>query len=269
MRSINVVAETKINRFDQSANSVFHFTDKLEYVEDILLKSRISPRYVIEDMDYLRFPLFKELAIPMSCFCDIRLHSIVKHVNFYGSFGIGFKKSWVINQGIQPIHYLNTNSMFTGDFSRELNTLLDSELEIPENNKDYIFKKLFYIKPLYGTMRDKKLNQIVQKNFHDENEWRFVPKVVEESNFKPFIAVGGKEPINNDNYRATLNKALALDKTMSLQFSYDDINYLFVSDDVERIKLIDFIFSELSTSEDTKRLMVAKIQTINQIKEDF
>ncbi|MDT2555503.1 abortive infection system antitoxin AbiGi family protein [Enterococcus raffinosus] len=261
--------ETKTNKFDQSANSVFHFTDKLEYVENILMKSRISPRYVIEDMEYLKFPLFKELAIPMSCFCDIRLHSIVKHVNFYGFFGIGFQKKWIIDHGIQPIHYLNTHSMFTNDFKNELNTLLDSDFEIPDQNKDYIFKKLFYVKPLYGTMRDKNLNKTVQKNFHDENEWRFVPKIVEESNYKPFIAVGGREPINNDNYRATLNKALSLDETMSLHFSYEDINYLFVSDDVERIKLIDFIFSELVASEDTKRLLVSKIQTINQIKEDF
>lgn len=261
--------DTEISKFDQSANSIFHFTDKREYIEGILLNSKINPRYVIEDMEYLKFPLFSELAIPMSCFCDIRLHSIVKHVNFYGRFGIGFKKSRMIGQGVQPIHYLNAESMFTTDLKNELATLLDSEFKIPEINQDYIFKKIFYIKPLYGSMRDKKLNKAVNKNFHDENEWRFVPKIIEESGFKPFIAVGGKEPINNDNYRATLNKALSMDKSMSLDFNYEDINYLFVSDDIERIKLIDFIFSELTTSESSKRLLVSKIQTIDQIGEDF
>lgn len=261
--------EPAVNKFDQSANSVFHFTDKREYVEKILLNSRISPRYVIEDMRYLNFPLFEELAIPMSCFCDIRLHSIVKHVDFYGRFGVGFKKNLIISKGIQPIHYLNTGSMFTTDFKNELVTLLDSETSLPENNQDYIFKKLFYIKPIDGTMRDKKMNQAVRKNFHDENEWRFIPKIVEESNFKPSIAVGGKEPIHNDNYRARLNNALSLDESMSLHFSLEDINYLFVSDDIERVKLIDFIFSELDESENVKRILVSKIQTIDQIKEDF
>lgn len=261
--------ETIVNTFNQSANSVFHFTDKRKHVEDILLKSRISPRYVIEDMEYLSFPLFKELAIPMSCFCDLRLHSIVKHVNFYGSFGVGFKKNWIIKQGIQPIHYLNASSMFTNDLRNELGTLLDSETALPENNQDYIFKKLFYIKPLDGNMWDKKGKKFVRKNFHDENEWRYIPKIVEESDFKPFIAVGGNEPISNDNYRMTLNKALSQDQTMSLHFSLEDINYLFVSDDIERIKLIEFIFSELTASEIVKQILISKIQTIDQIEEDF
>lgn len=255
--------------FKQSANAVFHFTDKLEFVEEILKKSQINPRYVIEDMEYLNYPLFSELAIPMICFCDIKLHSLIDHVDFYGHYGIGFNKTWIIKKGIQPIHYLNPRSHFSTDYQKELLTLQDSSFNLPETNKDYIFKKLSYFKPLEGMMTDKTTKQKVKKNFHDENEWRYIPKFIEDGDFKPFIPVGGKEPIHDGNYRRILNKALSMENESAMHFTFDDIKYLFVKDRIESLKLIEFIFSELDQPDALKRLLVSKIQIIHEIKEDY
>ena len=256
-------------KFMQSANALFHFKDKREFIEQILKEGRISPRYVVEDMNYLKFPLFNELAMPMICFCDIKLHSIINHVDFYGNFGIGFNKKWVIEKGIQPLHYLNDYSNFTKDFQKELQTLISDKHPLPDENKDYIFKKLSYIKPIFGEMWDYRLEKNVSKIFHDENEWRYVPDLINEYGFKPFIASGNKEPIDNTNYRNRLNSALNLKKELSLDFSIEDIKYLFVRDNEERIKLISYIFSELDNSETINRLLISKIQTIEEIREDY
>ena len=262
-------SEESPSKFMQSANALFHFKNKREFIEQILKDGRISPRYVIEDMNYLTFPLFNELAIPMICFCDIKLHSIINHVDFYGNFGIGFNKDWVIEKGIQPVHYLNNHSNFTRDFQGELQTLISDKHSLPDENKDYIFNKLSYAKPIIGEMWDYRLAKNVRKIFHDENEWRYVPTSINEYGFKPFIASGRKEPIDNINYRNNLNDALNLSKELSLKFSIEDIKYLFVRDNDERIKLISYIFSELDNKEAVKRLLVSKIQTIEEIKEDY
>ncbi|TKK51403.1 hypothetical protein EY666_20720, partial [Enterococcus faecalis] len=168
-----------------------------EYLENMLEAKRLSPRYVIEDMKYLDFPMFEESAIPMTCFCDIKLHSIIEHTSFYGEFGIGFKKELLIQKGIQPIHYLNENSPFTKDFKEELKSLLDETLKIPEMNQDYILKKLFYTKPIQGEMWDKRIEKNINKIFHDENEWRYVPENIQKYKFKPIIPVGKHEPIQD------------------------------------------------------------------------
>ncbi|NSQ65080.1 hypothetical protein HRE96_13530 [Enterococcus faecalis] len=235
----------------------------------MLENRRISPRYVIEDVEYLKFPLFTKLAIPMNCFCDIKLHTIIEHTAFYGEFGIGFKKSWLIEKGLQPIHYLNERSSYTQDLTSELQSLLNNPENIPEENQDYIFKKLFYIKPIQGSMWDKKKQKYVNKIFHDENEWRYVPIYLEESGFKPFIRVGGRENIEVDEYRNTLNTAMFEKEQLSLKFSFEDIRYLFVKDDEERIKLINFILYQLKIEERQKAQLISKIQSIEDIKEDY
>lgn len=259
----------KISPFTQSANSIFHFKDERKFIEEILKTKRISPRYVLEDMDYLNFPLFTELAMPMLCFCDIKLHQIINHVDFYGEFGIGFSKKWIIQKGIQPIHYLNPNSKFLNDFKNELRTLLNENHSLPEENKDYIFKKLGYIKPLFGKMWDNNTNGYVNKNFHDENEWRYIPEIINEEEFSPFIASNSKVSIDSSSYRFRLNEALKLAPNLSLCFDLKDVKYIFVRSSEDRIKIITFIQNELDDDDESKYLLISKIQTIEEIKEDY
>ena len=55
------------------------------------------------------------------------------------------------------------------------------------------------------------------------------------------------------------------------QFEYDDIRYLIVKDDTDRMKLINYIDDKLKSKADKmeRTLLKSKILTVRQIVEDF
>lgn len=57
----------------QSADTLFHFVSKLDYLSQIIERFAFVPRYCVENIDYLNINL-KQSAYPMICFCDINLH---------------------------------------------------------------------------------------------------------------------------------------------------------------------------------------------------
>lgn len=46
--------ELTYDDYAQSANTLFHFMTKFDYLEDILLRNAIVPRYCKEDLEYLK-----------------------------------------------------------------------------------------------------------------------------------------------------------------------------------------------------------------------
>ncbi len=144
-----------------SSESLFHFTSKFEYLESIL-KGAFYPRYSLEYIPSINRET-KELkkinkAIPMVCFCDIPLSQVKDHINFYGSYGIGLKKSWGRSVGLNPIIYLDKDSILSDH-------LVDMSFEIFKDefkDKDE-FKKLKeryhdivrYTKPYSGENEDR------------------------------------------------------------------------------------------------------------------
>ena len=79
----------------QSADTLFHFVDKLEYLLPVIEKFAIIPRYCTENIDYLQIGMNK-IAYPMLCFCDINLHKMQDHISFYGGYGIAFSKKFLL-----------------------------------------------------------------------------------------------------------------------------------------------------------------------------
>ena len=88
-----------------SADTLFNFTKEFKYVED-KIRNRFKPRLVLED--YAPIDLQMEIAIPMVCFCDIRLSDIWAHTKEYGDYGIGLKKEWGIAKGLSPLIFSST-----------------------------------------------------------------------------------------------------------------------------------------------------------------
>lgn len=134
--------------YAQSANTLFHFMGKSEYLKSILTNRAIIPRYCMENIEYLDIRrgevCFKEVAILQKCFCDIPFHKLTDnfelngvgevykslgedeklalkksntHPDYYGKFAIAFSKSWGEKNKLQPVHYLNENSLYTLEFS--------------------------------------------------------------------------------------------------------------------------------------------------------
>ena len=198
--------------YAQSANTLFHFMTKPEYLESILRRKAIIPRYCVETIDYLNIyngtHSFNEAAILQKCFCDIPFHKLADsfavngvgdvyeslsmdervaleknntHFAYYGEYAVAFSKSWGEGKHLQPVHYLNKDSQYAKDFSALFERILQ-ENDIPEEYSQDVINRLAYIKPLRGIMKRRIIRSDsssatveICKNFHDEREWRYVP----------------------------------------------------------------------------------------------
>ena len=123
MLANNQISYLPYDDYAQSANTLFHFMKKQEYLNSILRRRAIIPRYCIETIDYLNIRngtrLFNEVAILQKCFCDIPFHKLADsfavnvvgdvykslrkderadleknntHFAYYGEYAVAFRK---------------------------------------------------------------------------------------------------------------------------------------------------------------------------------
>lgn len=256
---------TKNLKTEQSANSIFNFMKESKFLYKILLEKAITPRYNFEIIDYLKI-FFKKIAFPMTCFCDINLHKIKLHTASYGEYGIAFNKDWGIKNKIQPIHYVNINSLLIEDFNKAYN---DAEkIDVLENIyveqlSDYMLSHLLYMKPLNGYMI--KTTGEKYKNFQDESEWRYIPNFSGTNVDLDLIYSENTTQAQLDEY----NSALNIVDECKLKFSYKDIKYLVVPSEKERTSLIQFIISLKDIiNENEKYELISKIIVLSELEED-
>ena len=287
------ILDSKDNKQSKiTANALFNFMPKYEYLEGILLNMSISPRYYPEDISYLQLKKdskdLVEWYIPMTCFCDIPLHQISYHAEGeptspddrgYGKFSIAFHKKFGIKKGIQPIHYLNEGSINVVELANTINLLLsqDDENLISNSETDatltnFIFEYIRVIKPYYGKMKRKDESgniKWVEKNFQDEHEWRYIPE------FKlgelPLMLVE-EEEIRAEVINNVYTNSVPLTSEGMLKFEVDDVRYIFVDTVENRSKLIKFIRGKrkgrrLSSQE--KDILISKIMVYDELKEDW
>lgn len=298
--------------YAQSANTLFHFLTKPEYLKQILIKRALIPRYCIETIDYLNIHneglLFDKVAILQKCFCDIPFHKLAEsfsvngvgesynnlnsdekadleknntHFAYYGEYAIAFSKSWGEKKNLQPIHYLNKDSIYTKDYSSLFNTIINSE-DLPADYAQDVLNRLSFIKPLRGIMqrRIKRLDSSfvtveLYKNFHDECEWRYIPnsELLTSLNIESIIANPTVIPFYLD-----INKGLENDryKSLWLDFSYDEIRYIIVPDTNARVDIIETILALSDTCFENqenipmqKNIMISKILVLSEIRKDW
>lgn len=263
--------------YAQSANTLFHFVTKPDYLEAILKRRAIIPRYCIETIDYLNIhngtQEFREVAILQKCFCDIPFHKLADtfsvkgigsaydslsateraeleksntHFAYYGEYAIAFSKSWGERNRLQPVHYLNINAPYAKDFSSLFEVLFSND-DIPDIYSQDILNRLAYIKPLRGIMKRRikredssPLSVELYKNFHDECEWRYVPspEIMASLEMESVLAAPGIISMYNE-----INKGLENERyrALWLDYSYDDIRYIIVPDLSARIETIKTI----------------------------
>ena len=279
---IEKVSIAPYDDYVQSANTLFHFMSKIEYLKKILQVHTIIPRYCIENIEYLNINVegqaFSEIAVLQKCFCDIPFHKLTdtfelngigegfksltddekyelaknnSHPDYYGKFAIALSKKWGESHHLQPVQYVNEKSTYAMEFSDALASVLNTE-NIAEEYANDILHRLSYMKPLRGAMgrsfERKNFGSVkieLKKNFHDEREWRYVPssKILAAAKIECIIA-------NPNMLRLTdgvteFNKSLEAERyrNLWLNFSYDDIRYIIVPDLQARIDIIDTIRS--------------------------
>lgn len=271
-----------VDDYAQSANTLFHFMSKLEYLKDLLIRRALVPRYCIEDIGYLGIRdeenEYKEAAVLQKCFCDIPFHKLTEtfslkgvgqafetlsqeeklkvstnntHPDFYGTYAVGFSKYWGEKHNLQPIHYLNEESSHTHEFSRVFGNVLQAD-DVSDEYADDMLNRLSFVKPLRGIMKrrvkqkDKK-EVIVEflKNFHDEKEWRYVPcsKDLAECHIERVIA--NPYMLNLERAINDINESLKTERyeKLWLKYDFDDIRYIIVPNAQARIDIINTIMS--------------------------
>ena len=273
----NQVSYLPYDDYAQSANTLFHFMTKPEYLNAILLRRAIVPRYCVETIDYLNIHngtrAFNEAAILQKCFCDIPFHKLADtfsvngvgevydslskderadleknntHFAYYGEYAVAFSKSWGERKKLQPVHYLNKDSQYAKDFSALFERIFRDD-DIPDEYSQDVINRLAYIKPLRGIMkrriirRDSSSATIeIYKNFHDEREWRYVPNAEVIADLKMESIIANPNAIHLFN---EINNSLANEKYRGLwlNFSYDDIRYIIVPNIQARVNIIKTI----------------------------
>lgn len=301
--------DLKFDDYAQSANAIFNFMKESRYLKEILEKKAIIPRYCKEDLEYLNIHngsvAFPEAMVLQKCFCDIQFHKLMQnfnlnpvgenylnlssdekkkikrnytHTDFYGEYGIAFSKEWGEKNNLQPIHYLNEQSLYTKHFAETINDALNTN-NVSDSYVDDILDRLCFIKPLRGIMKRKNKKETgeeieigFQKNFHDEKEWRYVPsrESIRRTNVERIVA-------NSYLLDMDINSRLSTDqyKELWLHYNYEDIRYIIVPDISARI---DFINTILSISEEQfnsesdimtqKYILISKILVLEEIRKD-
>lgn len=304
--------ELTYDDYAQSANTLFHFMTKFKYLEEILEKKALIPRYCKEDLQYLNIGngSFTEAFVLQKCFCDIPFHKLTEnfqlqatgdnyqnlsedertrvpskytHTDFYGEYAIAFSKGWGEKNNLQPIHYLNERSNYTKDISNLINQILNME-EVLDIYSDDVLNRLCFVKPLRGIMKRKfKRNNDIdveidfQKNFHDEQEWRFVPSINVTDALQIDTVIANPYMLHLNEEGMDINAGLSDEKYSSLwlKYSYDDIRYIIVPNSNARVDIINRIISlpdnKFSNGSDVaiqKYVLISKIIVLEEIRKD-
>ncbi len=206
------------------SDNLFHFTKSLDILK-LILGDGIHPRFCLEDIEWFGMEGRKYLAFPMSCFCDIPLSRISEHTDFYGNYGIGLTKDWGRKNNLNPVAY----SPSGGQLQRLMKHLWEEMDDKKPSSVEASYGLWSLLKPVSGKMVIS--GEVVEKEFYQENEWRYVPpgtEIIEEDDF--------------DSSRDEENKKMEEHK---LQFSPSDIRYIFVKEDSDIPELVDFINGNL------------------------
>ena len=253
--------------------------------------------------------MFKEAAILQKCFCDIPIHKLtekllitgvgevynslsedekveilnnITHPDFYGSFAIAFSKGWGEKKKLQPVHYLNEESRYTAEFSKLFNDILKSD-EIIDEYSDDIINRLSFIKPIRGILNRKydrnnieKVDIEFLKNFHDEQEWRYVPSADVLKGKKMESVIANPNVLKFDISVINVNLMMEEYRSLWLEFNYDEIRYIIVPDSYSRTEIINTImdipsdkFENYDQELIQKYIMISKILVLDEIRKDW
>ncbi|HHA2422302.1 abortive infection system antitoxin AbiGi family protein [Stenotrophomonas maltophilia] len=204
-----------------------------------------------------------EIHVPMVSFCDIPFSQIKNHVSSYGSYGIGLSREWAVRNRLNPVLYMQSDSVIAESY-RGLIKLLDQKekagilgKELRRRAKDIIR----YTKNYEGPLERKGKVVDGSYRFSDEREWRYVPPLSDDHRMM-YTAREFKEA-----GRSVANESVS---ELRLQFLPEDIKYIIIMDDEEIGDISDFAHSKKAvyTALQQHQLM-ARVITSSQIMTDF
>ena len=242
-----------------SSNSIIHFTKKKGLLKGIL-EDNFHISYCSETVTFGT----KDWTFhaPMVSFCDIPLSEVKNHTEKYGAYGIGLTKEWASRKGLNPVLYVEPNSLLSASFMK--------------STKEFVFTKgvktseyspevkahldiVRYMKNYQGDLT-RKGKTIKDYRYSDEREWRYVPSYETDCNMI----------LGSDSFNKKKEEAETKIKPLRLEFEPNDIKYIILSKESEIDEFLDILGKAKGkyAHEDVKRLNT-RIITTAQIMTDF
>jgi hypothetical protein len=246
---------------------LFHFTSKSALFE--ILRTTFKVSYAREKI--IGPTQRREFGVPMVSFCDLKLSELKKMIeDDYGKFGIGLSKEWANRNGLNPVMYISKHCALTDGLINGVDGIhqhlegLTNMNQITAVSQSYlnIMDMYRYIKNYDGELE--RANYPLNENyrFADDREWRYVPNI--DSKIKPFV------PITTIRTKAQKQELNASINSYRLSFEPEDIKYLIVEKDEQRIDLIHHLEQvKHRFDEVTRRRLSSRILTIDQILNDI
>jgi hypothetical protein len=234
-----------------SADNLFHFTPKSEYLESIVING-FYPRYCLESMP---FESKIKGAFPMVCFCDIPFYLQSDHINRYGNYGVGMSMEWGIKNGLSPLIYSDENSKSSKlllDLFK-LPEVLGIEKDNLKTNSllNAVAKLSAFYKPYLG------FEDGHSKKFYNEREWRYLPEFNESQ--KGFFLT--EQEFNNQKIRDHNNQMILEINNAILKYEICDVEYLIFPNENEKDLFFNKLFNSVSnrTTDELNQLTTKEI----------
>ena len=232
-----------------SSSVLFTFTPRMEFMLE-MIGNGIVPRY-----SYERLPGSKKhYIVPMKCFCDIPLGKVKNHMQRYGYYGIGLKKSFLQSHGASPVIYIHKNSERFFGLKKMKGLTFDKSPFLP------LLKRYFGDDFFFGEHPDDIQHKRIR--FYDEREWRFLPK-----NVIPEI----------DNNIMTIREGLELVRKKNLLTPFvstpikptiNDIEYIIIHKKKEVSTIIEKLRLIYGETQDWE-IILTKIVVAEQVLKDY
>lgn len=228
---------------------------------------RYCPEYFVTQTDKTGPPPF---AIAMTCFCDLPLFLIKKHLQRYGPFGLGLRKEWALKNGITPVLYVHSHSVLLEVLNKTVQKLAGMKTDDESQNLlGYSQTIIKYIKPHTGpAWRKGEREEGIR--FYDEREWRYAPN---SRTTQKYAALSTKEYLDPATLEAA-NKEMA--DNYRLPIAFDDIQYLIVKGERDVPQMMEIIKGVIEKKYPNDLLMhqmsqiwMTKIMMAERINEDF
>jgi hypothetical protein len=243
-----------------STNSIIHYTSSYKVLTSIL-KEGFRLQYCLEAI-YLEEEGGSRAAHPMISFCDIPLSDSTQHFAAYGKYGIGLSKEWAVKKGVNPVIYIDKQSLFASCIHELLKERRKKDSNLTDKQKSEILQIKSYAKNYSGPLKRKSINN-PNYRFYDEREWRLVPgdDILGDINFS---VIGATFLRKKDEYNAKLSD-------IRITFDASDISYVIVKNTAQIPKIINFIrttYSKKCTADELD-ILFSKICSAEQIIDDY
>jgi len=234
-----------------NSQSLFHFTNNINNIENILREGYFWPIYCAE-VDKEHEDHIHAYAFPMVCFCDIPLSQIAEHTNDYGYYAIAMSKGWAKKKGVSPVTY------YSGKESLAIRLLQRNENIVHPKDKVLWLSMLKKYRGKTWSWGSEGKGKYKEKVLYNEREWRYIPQSMplnELYKLVPYCGFSGKAISDNT-------------KKYGLRFAVSDIRYIIIKDEKEREEFLSKL-KNIIPKEPERSILSSKILTFEQIQEDF